>query len=62
VAYKTYLPQNHTKTLHKRDDYDNFSQFAKYCDVFGRMPSLLGNRKLNTSMDALTTRYCRVAW
>jgi hypothetical protein len=33
-----------------------------YCDVFGRMPSLLGNRKLNTSMDTLTTRYCRVAW
>jgi hypothetical protein len=24
--------------------------------------SLLGNRKLNTSMDTLTTRYCRVAW
>jgi hypothetical protein len=33
-----------------------------YCDMFGRMPSLLGNRKLNTSMDTLTTRYCRVAW
>jgi hypothetical protein len=26
------------------------------------MPSLLGNRKLNTSMDTLTTQYCRVAW
>jgi hypothetical protein len=26
------------------------------------MPSLLGNRKLNTSMDTLTTRYIRVAW
>jgi hypothetical protein len=26
------------------------------------MPSLLGNRKLNTSMDTLTTLYCRVAW
>jgi hypothetical protein len=33
-----------------------------YCDVFGRMPSLLCNRKINTSMDTLTTRYCRVAW
>jgi hypothetical protein len=33
-----------------------------YCDVFGRMPSLLGNRKLNTFMDTLATRYCRVAW
>jgi hypothetical protein len=33
-----------------------------YCDVFGRIPSLLGNRKLNTSMDKLTTRYCCVAW
>jgi hypothetical protein len=33
-----------------------------YCDVFGRMPSLLGNRKLTTSMDTLTTRYCRVEW
>jgi hypothetical protein len=30
--------------------------------VFGRILSLLGNRKLNTSMDTLTTRYCRVAW
>jgi hypothetical protein len=26
------------------------------------MPSLLGNLKLNTSMDTLTTRYCRFAW
>jgi hypothetical protein len=26
------------------------------------MPSLLGNRKLNTSMDTFTIRYCRVAW
>jgi hypothetical protein len=26
------------------------------------MPSLLGNRKLNTYMDTLATRYCRVAW
>jgi hypothetical protein len=34
----------------------------KYCNVFGRMLSLLGNRNLNTSMDTLTTRYCRVAW
>jgi hypothetical protein len=33
----------------------------EHCDVFGRMPSLVGNRKLNTSMDMLTTRYCRVA-
>jgi hypothetical protein len=35
-------------------------RYCSYCDVFGRMPSLLGNRKLNTSMDTLTTRYCRV--
>jgi hypothetical protein len=33
-----------------------------YCDVFDRGPSLLGNRKLNTYLDTLTTRYCRVAW
>jgi hypothetical protein len=26
------------------------------------MPSLLGDRKLNTYMDTLATRYCRVAW
>jgi hypothetical protein len=35
---------------------------VKYCDVFGRMPSLLCNRKLNTSINTLTTRYCHVAW
>jgi hypothetical protein len=34
----------------------------QYRDVFGRMPSLLGNRKLNTYMDTLITRYCRVTW
>jgi hypothetical protein len=40
----------------------SISIYISYCDVFGRMPSLLGNRKLNTSMDTLTTQYCRVAW
>jgi hypothetical protein len=28
-----------------------------YCDVFGRMPPLLCNRKLNTYMDTLASKY-----
>jgi hypothetical protein len=34
---------------------------ATYCDVFGRMPPLLCNRKLNTYMDSLASKYCCVA-
>jgi hypothetical protein len=31
----------------------NKREHELYCDVLGRMPSLLGNRKLNSSMDML---------
>jgi hypothetical protein len=35
--------------------YICISTLENYCDVFGRMPSLLGNQKLNTYMDTPTT-------